>query len=109
STARSRSPSSSTTLADLPPSSSTTGVTDLAAFAATSAPALVDPVKETRTTPGCPEIAEPTIRPVPVTRLYTPLGNPTSFIIFATSWVLKGVASAGLWTTVQPAASAGAP
>lgn len=42
-----------------------------------------------------------------VTRFTTPLGRPASWKILNISTAHSGVASAGLSTTVQPAASAG--
>ena len=57
---------------------------------------------------GCATIASPTTGPVPVTRLKTPAGSPTSSTISASTKALSGTTSLGFSTTVQPAASAGA-
>ena len=59
-------------------------------------------------TPGCDVSGAPVSAPVPVTTLQTPSGRPASLRIFASSNAVNGVCSAGLATTVQPAASAGA-
>ena len=104
----SRSASSSTMLADLPPSSCATRLTVGAALRATSMPARVDPVNDTIWTSGCAESAAPTVGPSPWTRLKTPAGTPASARISATMTALSGAISDGLRTIVQPAASAGA-
>ena len=93
-------------LADLPPSSSDTRLTVCDATSATRFPARVEPVKLTMSTSGCAAIASPTTGPVPVTRLNTPAGNPTSWTISARMNALSGATSEGLSTIVQPAASA---
>ena len=46
--------------------------------------------------------------PRPLTTFATPGGAPASIMISASSVAVSGLHSAGLWTTVQPAASAGA-
>ncbi len=53
-------------------------------------------------------MASPTTSPVPVTRLNTPAGRPTSWMISASTKAFSGATSEGFSTTVQPAASAGA-
>ena len=93
---------------DLPPSSSVTRFTVAAASSLTRLPARVDPVNDTMSTPGCAAIASPTTGPTPVTRLNTPAGRPTSWMISARMNALSGATSLGFSTTVQPAASAGA-
>ncbi len=50
----------------------------------------------------------PVVSPKPLTALATPAGSPASAMISTSSRALSGLHSAGLWTTVQPAASAGA-
>src|SRR5690606_20420294 len=65
------------------------------------------PVKLILFTPGCATRAAPTSGP-PGTTLTTPGGKPAASISLASSSVVTGVCSAGLSTTVQPAASAGA-
>ncbi len=107
-TARARSASGRMTLADLPPSSSATRLTDSAASAATRRPAAVEPVKETMSTAGWAAIASPTTGPRPLTRLNTPGGRPTSWKISASAYAASGATSLGLSTTVHPAARAGA-
>ena len=77
-TALAKSASGRNTLGDLPPSSCTTRLIVGAAACATSTPARVEPVKETMSTSGCADIAEPTTSPVPLTRLNTPGGVPAS-------------------------------
>src|SRR5215469_179627 len=106
--AASRSASSKTTCADLPPSSSSTPVMFAAAALATSAPIAVEPVNATLFTSGCAASALPTAGPNPVTTLNTPGGNPASSISAASSTAEAGEWSEGLATMVQPAASAGA-
>ncbi len=73
-----------------------------------SRPVVVSPVKEMRSTPRCLTSASPASSPVPLTRLNTPSGRPASAKMPAHSEAESGVSSAGLSTTVQPAASAGA-
>src|SRR6188768_3179402 len=107
-TAVAKSASGRNTLGDLPPSSCTTRLTVVAAFCATSTPARVEPVNETMSTSGWPDIAAPTTSPVPMTRLNTPAGVPASCITCANSSAVSGDSSLGLSTTVHPAASAGA-
>ena len=107
-TARWRSASSRMTFGDLPPSSSATGFTVADASSLTRLPARVEPVNETMSTPGWEAIASPTTGPVPVTRLKTPAGTPTSSMTSARTKELSGVTSLGLRTTVHPAAMAGA-
>ena len=95
-------------LADLPPISSETRLSDWAHSSITRLPARVEPVKETLSTRGWVAIASPTTGPRPVTRLKTPAGTPASWMISARMKALIGATSLGLSTTVQPAASAGA-
>src|SRR3989338_9032243 len=45
---------------------------------------------------------------MPFTRFRTPAGRPASWQISARIRAVSGLNSAGLWTTVQPAAKAGA-
>jgi hypothetical protein len=106
--AAARSASSRMMLADLPPSSKETFFTFSAATCMTRLPALVDPVKETASTSGCAAMASPTTGPIPVTRLKTPGGRPTSSMTSARAKALSGATSEGFSTTVQPAARAGA-
>ena len=107
-TAAARSASGSTMLGDLPPSSWLTRLIVSAAARATAAPAAVEPVKDTMSSPGCDEIAAPTVGPSPITMLNTPAGTPAASRISAWMMALKGVNSDGFKTIVQPAASAGA-
>ena len=88
--AASRSASSKTTCADLPPSSSSTPVMFAAAALATSAPTPVEPVNATLSTPGCAASALPTAGPNPVTTLKVPGGNPASSISAASSTAEAG-------------------
>ncbi len=77
----------------------------VAAAAATSMPARVEPVIETIGGVGCETSARPVSRS-PQTTLNTP-GGRNSAAISASSSVEAGVVSDGLSTTVLPAASAG--
>jgi len=70
-------------------------------------PAPVDPVKATRLTSGWPTRACPVSRP-PVTMLTTPAGRSACCRISANNSAVSEVVSAGLSTTVLPAARAGA-
>ena len=95
-------------LADLPPNSSATRLTESAANSATRLPARVEPVKLTMSTSGWLANTSPTTGPKPFTRLNTPAGRPASWMISAKIMALTGAISLGFKTTVQPAASAGA-
>ncbi len=57
---------------------------------------------------GCSVSALPASSPKPLTRFQTPAGRPASSAISIRMRAVSGENSAGLWTTVQPAASAGA-
>ena len=70
----SRSTSSSTIAADLPPSSRLTGLRVSPQIAAIRRPAEVGPATATMSTPGCAASISATW-PVPVTRLKTPGGK----------------------------------
>ena len=70
-------------------------------------PALVDPVKDTKSISGWDEISVPTPAPSPFTRLNTPAGKPASSIISANNIADIGAISDGLWIIVQPVAKAG--
>ena len=95
-------------VADLPPSSSETGIILSAAMRAMCLPVEVPPVNDTRLTSGCLVMASPITEPRPGNTLTMPFGTPASSQIFASSSASSGVASAGLTTTALPAASAGA-
>ena len=91
----------------LPPSSIVTGIRFSEAYCMISLPVVVSPVNATLFTLG--ELANgfPASGPNPVTTFSTPFGriSPTSSI---RHMMPVGVCSAGLTTTVHPAASAGA-
>ena len=55
----------------------------------------------------CRLMAAPAVSPYPGTMFTTPGGNPASVISSPTRSAVSGVCSAGLSTTVHPAASAG--
>jgi hypothetical protein len=57
---------------------------------------------------GCSVSALPAPSPIPFTRFNTPAGSPASWQISASSRADSGLNSAGLCTTVHPAAKAGA-
>ena len=76
--ARSTSASANTRWADLPPSSSVTGATRLAAAPAIRLPTSVEPTKLRWSTPGWAASAAPASGPSPVTTLTTPGGRPAS-------------------------------
>ncbi len=99
--------SSRTMTGDLPPSSSDTRVMFSIAARWTSLPTAVDPVNAIFATPGWEARAAPAVSPSPVTMLTTPGGMPASRMSWPRRSAVSGVSSAGLSTTVQPAASAG--
>ena len=72
------------------------------------APVAGDPVKLMRRTRGSATNAAPTSAPMPWTTLKTPGGIPAAAARSQSSEQLSGDHSAGLSTTVLPAASAGA-
>ncbi len=65
-------------------------------------------MKATRLTPGCADSGAPAVSPNPCTTLNTPLGSSACSSTRASSVAVSGDHSAGLSTTVLPAASAGA-
>ena len=71
-------------------------------------PVVVSPVKEISGTSGCATRAAPASSPMPWTMLKTPSGTPASAMISGSRLADSGVHSAGLSTTVQPAARLGA-
>ncbi len=107
-TACSTSASSNTRCAALPPSSRVTGLRCCPATLATCLPTAVDPVNAILSTPGWVSRGSPISEPKPVTTLSTPSGTPASARSPAISSALSEVSSAGLCTTVFPAASAAA-
>ena len=108
SSARSTSASSNTITGFLPPSSKWSRLRVGAPCAW-----IIDPVDDSPTNAiariaGCSVSALPAVSPIPCTTLSTPGGNPASSAVSASSCAVNGDHSAGLWTTVHPAASAGA-
>ena len=101
-----RSTSGNTSSGALPPSSRWVRLRSAAATVATSMPARVDPVIETRSVIGCLTRARPVSRS-PVRTVKAPSGR-NSAAISASRTAVDGVVSAGLSTTVLPAARAGA-
>ena len=99
--------SSNTMEADLPPSSSTSGVWWIAAASATARAATFPPVKVILSTPGWPHRAVPASAP-PTTTFSTPAGTPASCATRANARLENGACSGGLSTTALPAATAGA-
>ena len=99
--------SSKTMFAALPPSSRVSFLPDPATSFAIARPTPVEPVKATLSTSGCETSAAP-VAPAPVTMLTTPGGRSACCRISAKISADSGVVSAGLRTTVLPAASAGA-
>ncbi len=77
------------------------------ATSATRLPTAVEPVKEVMATSGWATRCSPASRPVPLTMLITPSGRPASMAAWANIREVSGVTSAGLSTTVLPAAIAG--
>ena len=106
--AASRSASSNTTLADLPPSSSETRVMLVAAVCITVVPTSVEPVNETFATRGSRTSAIAVVAPGPGSTLSVPSGSPASMRRSAIASADSGVCEAGLTIAVLPHASAGA-
>ena len=104
----STSTSSNTTAAPLPPSSSLTGTRFRPQASPTIRPTSGDPVNDMRLMSALLVSAEPAVAPRPVTTLITPGGNPISVASSASQIADSDVSSAGLMTTVLPAANAGA-
>ena len=94
-------------LAALPPSSRVTFLWLPATDRAIARPTAVDPVNAILSMSGCSTSACP-VSPAPVMMLTTPGGSSACWQISANSSAVSGVVSAGLSTTVLPAASAGA-
>ena len=92
----------------LPPSSSEIFFTVPAHWRIKSLPISVEPVKESLRTMGLAVSSPPIAAASPVTTLSTPLGKPARDASSAIASAESGVCSAGLATTVHPAASAGA-
>src|SRR5262249_60115241 len=93
----------------LPPSSKDSRLIWRAAASMTPFRTSVEPVKPILRISGCVRSSLPTSRERLVVRtLNTPAGRPASLVIWAMASAVNGVADAGLSTTEQPAASAGA-
>ena len=71
-------------------------------------PTSVEPVKTTLRTNGFVTKRSPTTDPLPGITVKTPSGRPASRASSPSRIAVSGVSSAGLSTTVLPAASAGA-
>ena len=108
SSARSRSASSNTITGFLPPSSKCTRFRVGAPCAMIAEPVELSPTKPIALMAGCSVSALPASSPMPWTVLSTPSGRPACFASFASRSAVTGDHSAGLCTTVQPAANAGA-
>ena len=104
----SRSASANTTLGDLPPSSSPMRVILSAAARMMNWPVCGEPVNAILSMPRCETSAAPASAPKPGMILSTPGGNPASSAACPSHSADSGVSSAGLSTTVQPQAKAGA-
>ena len=97
-----------TMLALLPPSSRVTRFTWSAHPRMICLPTPVEPVKHTLRTSGWVTKRSPTTAPRPGITVSTPSGRPASSASSPSRIAVSGVSSAGLSTTVLPAASAGA-
>ena len=73
-----------------------------------SEPVRLSPTKPMALMSGCSVSALPASSPMPLTTFHTPGGRPAPSAISTRRRAVSGENSAGLWTTVQPAASAGA-
>src|SRR5215472_17173654 len=92
----------------LPPSSSDSFLIVLAHCAISTLPVSVDPVNESLRTMGFEVSSAPISAADPVITLKTPLGTPARSASSASASAENGVCDAGLRTTAQPAAMAGA-
>src|ERR1700722_17100968 len=108
SSARSRSASANTIAGCLPPNSKCTRFRVGAPCAMIADPVALSPTNAIALIAGCSVSALPASSPMPCTVLRTPSGTPACMTSFARRSAVTGDHSAGLWTTVQPAASAGA-
>src|SRR5882724_1002173 len=108
SSARSRSASSNTITGFLPPSSKCTRFRVGAPCAMIAEPVALSPTKAIALIAGCSVSALPASSPMPCTVLRTPSGTPACFPSRDSRAAVTGDHSAGLCTTVQPAARAGA-
>ena len=108
SSARSRSASANTITGFLPPSSKCRRFRVGAAWAWISEPVADSPTNPIALISGCSVSARPADSPRPCTVFNTPGGRPASSAISDSNAAVHGDHSAGLCTTVHPAASAGA-
>ena len=104
----SRSASAKTMLEFFPPSSRVRRLTCSAQPAMIRRPTSVEPVNTTLRTAGWVTKRSPTTEPLPGSTVSTPSGRPASSASSPSRIAVSGVSSAGLSTTVLPAASAGA-
>ena len=107
-TAASTSASSKTMKGALPPNSIDVRFTVAAHSAINCLPTCVDPVNVTLRTKGLPVSSAPISVVFPVTMFISPGGNPARSAKTINAIADRGVALAGLHTTAQPAAIAGA-
>ena len=107
SSARSKSASSITSIAFLPPISSDSRLCIRPQVAPMIAPVSVEPVKEITVIAGCSTIALPTTEPSPCTSCTASGGSPASRRISTSRWAVCGTSSAGLKITAFPHSSAG--
>src|SRR2546421_4582548 len=77
-------------------------------WAISTRPISVEPVKVSMRTSGLEVSSLPITLALPVITLNTPLGTPARSASTARASAVSGVSEAGLHTTVQPTASAGA-
>ena len=104
-----KSASSKTMKGALPPSSKLSRLICWAACSMIPLPTSVEPVNPILRMSGCVSSSLPTRRErLVVSTLRVPAGSPASCVILAMASAVSGVAEAGLSTTVQPAARAGA-
>src|SRR3989338_1560548 len=106
-TAKSRSASSITICAFLPPISNEQRFKSFPQVEAIHDPTSDEPVNDTKEMSLCCASGAPASLPKPVTTFMTPAGNPASAKISANNKLMSGVSSAGFNTTVFPQISAG--
>src|SRR6218665_7059 len=101
-TAASTSASANRIWGDLPPNSSATGISFLAAISPMRLPLSVPPVKDTIRTKGWATSAAPAPCPVPGRTFRIPSGSPACNAMRATASPVEGVTSDGLRMTALP-------
>ena len=96
-------------MASLPPISATTRLSQICPGCTSAAsrlmpmPTSFEPVNETKRVLGWRTMVSPTLAPLPVTKLNTPGGSPTSSMSWWNCQAIAGESLDGFTTTVLPA------